>query len=108
MTEKEMLVRYKDSRTHIYTALVEEKATKNQLPDKFVHTLFGGSASGMVLQALDKFDTSEFESFTILKNATSISIYGAKGKNGVILIQTKSSIRKKKSKKDKIIAEFNS
>ncbi|RXQ89527.1 BlaI/MecI/CopY family transcriptional regulator [Ancylomarina salipaludis] len=63
MTEKGMLDRYKDARTHIYSALVEEKATKNQLLDKFVSTLFGGSASGMVLQALGnhKCSTEELE-----------------------------------------------
>ncbi|MRT92757.1 BlaI/MecI/CopY family transcriptional regulator [Ancylomarina sp. 16SWW S1-10-2] len=52
MTNKGMLDRYKESRTHIYSALVEEEETKNQLLDKFVTSLFGGSASGMVLQAL--------------------------------------------------------
>jgi BlaI family penicillinase repressor len=52
MTDKGILDRYKESRTHIYSALVEEKETKNQLIDKFVTSLFGGSASGMVLQAL--------------------------------------------------------
>jgi len=52
MTEKGMLDRYKDSRSHIYTTAVEERETKNHLIDKFVSTLFGGSASGMVLQAL--------------------------------------------------------
>jgi len=52
MTNKGMLDRYKESRTHIYSALVEEQETKNQLLDKFVTSLFGGSASGMVLQAL--------------------------------------------------------
>ena len=52
MTNKGILDRYKESRTHIYSALVEEKETKNQLIDKFVTNLFGGSASGMVLQAL--------------------------------------------------------
>lgn len=52
MTDKGILDRYKESRTHIYSALIEEKETKNQLIDKFVTSLFGGSASGMVLQAL--------------------------------------------------------
>lgn len=42
----------KDSRTHIYEAIVEEKETKNLLIDKFISTLFNGSTSGMVLQAL--------------------------------------------------------
>lgn len=52
MTEKNMLSRDKNSRTHIYEAIVEEKETKNLLIDKFISTLFNGSTSGMVLQAL--------------------------------------------------------
>lgn len=52
MTEKGMLERDKKSRTHIYKAVIEESETKNQLIDKFISTLFGGSTSGMVLQAL--------------------------------------------------------
>jgi len=52
MTEKGMLERNKKSRTHIYAAIVEEKETKNHLIDKFISSLFGGSTSGMVLQAL--------------------------------------------------------
>jgi TonB-dependent SusC/RagA subfamily outer membrane receptor len=52
-------------------------------------------------QAIDKLDTSAFESITILKDATSISTYGAKGKNGVILITSKNKVdKKKKSKKN--------
>lgn len=51
MTEKGMLDRYKDSRTHIYTALIEEKETKNQLIDKFVTSLLVDLLR-MVLQAL--------------------------------------------------------
>jgi len=52
MTEKNMLQRDKKSRTHVYEAIVEERETKNQLIDKFISTLFDGSTSGMVLQAL--------------------------------------------------------
>ncbi|MGQ1909967.1 BlaI/MecI/CopY family transcriptional regulator [Marinifilum sp. RC60d5] len=52
MTDKNMLQRDKKSRTHIYEAIVEESETKNQLIDKFISTLFHGSTSGMVLQAL--------------------------------------------------------
>ncbi|MGZ2369373.1 BlaI/MecI/CopY family transcriptional regulator [Ancylomarina sp. YFZ004] len=72
MTEKGMLDRYKESRTHIYSALVEEKATKNHLIDKFVSTLFGGSASGMVLQALGNHKCSNEELEEIKKLIESI------------------------------------
>jgi len=61
MTEKGMLDRNKDSRSHIYNAAVEEKETKNHLIDKFVTSLFGGSASGMVLQALGNHKCSSDE-----------------------------------------------
>lgn len=72
MTEKGMLDRYKESRTHIYSALVEEKATKKQLIDKFVTTLFGGNASGMVLQALGNHKCSSEELNEIKKLIESI------------------------------------
>ena len=52
MAEKNMVKRNKESRTHVYEAIVEEKETKNLLIDKFITTLFNGSTSGMVLQAL--------------------------------------------------------
>lgn len=67
MTDKGILDRYKESRTHIYSTLVEEKETKNQLIDKFVTSLFGGSASGMVLQALGNHKCSTEELYEIKK-----------------------------------------
>ena len=39
---------------------------------------------------LNNLNTSDIESLEILKDATAISIYGTRGANGVILIQTKS------------------
>jgi predicted transcriptional regulator len=52
MIEKQMLRREKDSRTHIYEPIVKETETKSLLIDKFISTLFNGSTSGMILQAL--------------------------------------------------------
>ncbi|RUT73024.1 BlaI/MecI/CopY family transcriptional regulator [Ancylomarina longa] len=52
MTEKAMVKRDKESRTHIYEAIVEEQTTKNLLIDKFITNIFQGSTSGMVLQVL--------------------------------------------------------
>ena len=70
MTEKGMLERNMNSRTHIYNAVIEEKETKNQLIDKFISTLFGGSTSGMVLQALgnQKCSTKELNEIKKLIN----------------------------------------
>ncbi len=70
MTEKGILERDMNSRTHIYHAIVEEKETKNQLIDKFISTLFGGSTSGMVLQALgnQKCSTKELNEIKKLIN----------------------------------------
>lgn len=61
MVEKGLARRNTDSRTHIYQANVEEKATQNQLLDKFVDSTFRGSAMKMVLQALGHHRASKAE-----------------------------------------------
>jgi predicted transcriptional regulator len=61
MFEKKMLSRNKESRTHIYEAIVEEKETKNHLIDKFISNLFNGSTSSMILQALGNKKCSDKE-----------------------------------------------
>ncbi len=48
-------------------------------------------------------DPNDIDSITVLKDETSTSIYGVKGENGVILIQTKSAVKKNNSKKNKVI-----
>jgi len=52
MTEKGLVTRIKDGRNHIYTAVVEQKATQEQLLDKLLNGVFGGSAKKLVIQAL--------------------------------------------------------
>ena len=47
---------------------------------------------------LNKIDTDDIDSVSILKEESATKIYGEKGKNGVILITTKSN--KDKNKKD--------
>lgn len=61
MVEKGLAVRDTQSRTHIYQANVGEQATKEQLLDKFVDTIFKGSAMKLVMQALGKHDASPKE-----------------------------------------------
>jgi predicted transcriptional regulator len=61
MTEKGLLVRNTESRTHIYKpALSREKVQKNFL-DKMLNGLFRGSESRLVMGALNKKELSEKE-----------------------------------------------
>lgn len=55
---------------------------------------FGANASPLVLidgveRSLNNISPEEIESFSILKDATATAVYGVRGANGVILIQTK-------------------
>lgn len=52
MTEKGLLSRSMDGRTHIYSALLQAGATRNALISRMADTAFGGSATRLVLQAL--------------------------------------------------------
>jgi BlaI family transcriptional regulator, penicillinase repressor len=52
MTDKGMLSRTMDARTHIYTAVIQAGAARNALIDRIANAAFGGSAMKMVLQAL--------------------------------------------------------
>jgi len=55
---------------------------------------FGGSSSALVLvdgfeRSMDELNIEDIESFTVLKDASTTAIYGSRGANGVILINTK-------------------
>lgn len=55
---------------------------------------FGGNRNPLVLvdgveRSLDNMDPEEIESFSILKDAAASAVYGVRGANGVILINTK-------------------
>jgi predicted transcriptional regulator len=61
MAEKGLVTRIKDGRNHIYTAAVEQKATQQQLLDKLLNGIFGGSAKKLVMQALGNHMASKEE-----------------------------------------------
>ena len=61
MLEKGFLSRDTSSRTHIYTADINETATQQQLVNKFIDTTFRGSAMKLVLQALGNHQASQDE-----------------------------------------------
>lgn len=68
---------------------------------------FGGNRSPLILvdgveRSLDNMDPEEIESFSILKDAAASAVYGVRGANGVILINTKRG----KVGKPKVSARF--
>ncbi len=52
MTEKGLVTRIKDGRNHIYSAAVEQNTAQQQLLDRLLNGVFGGSAKKLVMQAL--------------------------------------------------------
>lgn len=61
MAEKKMLKRDETNMKHIYTAAIEEKKTKGFLLDRFVDSMFNGSASSLMMQLLGNKKTSPQE-----------------------------------------------
>ena len=61
MSEKNLVTRDEENRSHIYTAAYKEDETQKVLLDKFLETAFGGSASKLVMQALGNRKTSKRE-----------------------------------------------
>lgn len=72
MHEKGLLARDTSSKTHIYTALVSQENTQKQLLDKMIDTVFNGSASQLVLQALGHHQSSPEELDKIKKYLSEI------------------------------------
>ncbi len=61
MTEKGMVERSADSRTHIYSAILRQEDVQNQMLDKLLTNVFGGSAKKLVMQALGNHKASPEE-----------------------------------------------
>lgn len=61
MVEKGWLSRDESQMKHVYSAAVEEHSTKGHLLDRFVDTLYNGSASSLMLQLLGNKKTSKKE-----------------------------------------------
>lgn len=59
LTDKGILKRDESQMKHIYIPVEAESKTKNQLLDKFVNTLYKGSASSLVMQLLGNGNTSK-------------------------------------------------
>lgn len=61
MTEKGMLGRNMDGRTHIYHAVASQEDAQVKMLDRLLETAFGGSASKLVMQTLGSHKTSDKE-----------------------------------------------
>jgi BlaI family transcriptional regulator, penicillinase repressor len=61
MTEKGIVEREMDGRTHIYSAAARQEDAQVRMLDRLLETAFGGSASKLVLQALGNHKTSDEE-----------------------------------------------
>ena len=61
MFEKGLVERNDSSKTHIYEAVVTRDSTQKQLVGKMVTSLFGGSTSQLVMQALGSSAPSQQE-----------------------------------------------
>jgi BlaI family transcriptional regulator, penicillinase repressor len=61
MAEKKMLSRDETNMKHIYIAAMEEQTTKSFLLNRFVDSMFNGSASSLMVQLLGNKKTSKKE-----------------------------------------------
>src|SRR6185369_5721482 len=72
MHEKGLVKRDESMRTHVYQAAVNREKTQKHLLDKMIESLFGGSSTQLVLQALgsgeQKISNEELEKIQSLLN----------------------------------------
>ena len=61
MVEKGLLNRNESQMKHVYSAAAEESKTKSFLLERFVNTMYEGSASNLMMQLLDNKKTSKKE-----------------------------------------------
>jgi BlaI family transcriptional regulator, penicillinase repressor len=65
MAEKGILKRDESNMKHVYKAVLEEQKTKSLLLERFVDSLYNGSASSLMMQLLGNKKTSKKELDTI-------------------------------------------
>lgn len=72
MHEKGLVKRDESMRTHVYQSAVNREKTQKHLLDKMIDSLFGGSSTQLVLQALgsgdQKISADELEKIQLLIN----------------------------------------
>jgi BlaI family penicillinase repressor len=61
MTEKGMLKRDETNMKHIYTSVLEEKKTMGLILEKFIHSMYNGSISSLLVAFLNNHKSSKKE-----------------------------------------------
>lgn len=61
MHDKGLVIRDSSAKTHIYSAVISEKHTQKSAVEKMINTLFKGSATDLVMQALGHHKASKKE-----------------------------------------------
>lgn len=61
MFEKGMLTREAQGKMHIYAAVIKREKAREQVVQKMIDTMFSGSASQLVMQALGNHTSSKKE-----------------------------------------------
>ncbi|MEO5911040.1 MAG: BlaI/MecI/CopY family transcriptional regulator [Pelobium sp.] len=67
MLEKQLVERDTSSKKHVYTALVNQEKTQQQLVTKMIDNVFNGSAARLVMQALGN-QTASDEELDLIKD----------------------------------------
>ena len=75
-----------------YTPDKSDKVTLGKLNSDQPQPLF--VVDGKILENINKIDPNNIESITVLKDASAQTLYGSKGKDGVILVTTKTFAEK--------------
>ena len=73
MHEKGLVKRDTSSKTHIYTALLNQQKTEQHLVNKMIDNVFNGSAARLVMQALGNHTASQDEIDSIKKYLDELS-----------------------------------
>lgn len=73
MHEKGLVKRDTSSKTHIYTALLNQQKTEEHLVNKMIDNVFNGSAARLVMQALGNHSASKDEIDSIKKYLDELS-----------------------------------
>ena len=67
MFEKKMLIRKKESRSHVYDSANKKEDMQADLYDRFLESTFGGSAKKLIMHALGRKNSSKEELSEIKK-----------------------------------------